>query len=83
MPSTTIYSVRSIHSLFHGLLVILFLFSGGFALATVGYFVMLRGDVLQVTQNIEETFIPAAAVLKSDIARLERRVEELEKAGRK
>lgn len=54
-------------------------FLGGFALATVGYFVMLRGDVLEVTQNIEQTFVPAAVTLQAKIGRLEARVDALEK----
>lgn len=52
---------------------------GGFAFATLGYFVLLRGDVLEVTQNIEQSFVPAATVLQSQIGRLELRVAELEK----
>jgi hypothetical protein len=54
-------------------------FLGGFTLATLGYFVLLRGDVLEVTQNIEQTFVPAAVTLQAKIGRLEARVDALEK----
>lgn len=57
--------------------------AAGFAVAALGGYAFIRGDVMQVAQDIEDQIIPVTVTLQSRIGRLEKRMEELEAANAK
>ena len=54
--------------------------AAGFAVAAFAGYGFIRGDVMQVAQDIENQIIPVTVTLQSRIGRLEKRIEELEAA---
>ena len=55
----------------------------GFTIAAIGGYGFLRGDVLQVTQDIEQQLLPVIATHNQRIAALEKKIADMEGAKKK